>query len=242
MNDVPRSKMPRVKPDWNAPEVAENGSLGLYYESRRYIGRLYREVRLTDPQAEPSSSRLVNELLDSEMVIGCLRENKFTHQDPIGAAVYKRVSEFVDPDTVTRNTLARVQDICVLLKDYIQTLRHITVSFNIAHRRIARLTEEEIVVGTIIAQSSQPRMRQSAVSEMREQASMLVNRIAAQLAGPDEDNKEEMLKRAWLAYRVSTLRSDVFGLRSFGIMAMHEIFDAIKSIEAIRRFGASEDS
>ncbi|KIP09625.1 hypothetical protein PHLGIDRAFT_503395 [Phlebiopsis gigantea 11061_1 CR5-6] len=176
MEDVPRYKLPRIKPDWNAPEVAEHASLGLYYESRRCIGCLYREVQLTDPQTE--------------------RPNRH----------------------------------------YVQTLRHIAASFNIAYRRVARLTEEEVVVGTIIAQSSQPRMRQGAISEMREQGSILVNRIAIQLAGPDGDDKEEMLKRAWLAYRISTLHPDAFGSRSFGIVAMHEIFDAVKSIEAIHNY------
>ena len=41
-----------------------------------------------------------------------------------------------------------------------------------------------------------PRMRKEAVSQMREQASMLVKRVALQIAGPKKENGEESLIRA----------------------------------------------
>lgn len=70
---------------------------------------------------------------------------------------------------------------------------------------------------------------------MREQSSILVNRTAVSIVGLKEEDggKKEALTRAWLAYRLSTLRPHTFGFRSFGFVAMHEIFYAIKWIMAM---------
>lgn len=241
MQEVPRYKWSNMKPDWNAPELVEGTGTGLYYESRRYIGRLYREVQLSVPRVRAPPACLVSEPLSSSAILECFRSGNFTPRDPIETAVHKRVAEFMDVDLVTRRTIQRIEGLTVAFNDYVQTLRHISVSFNISHRRTARLMEEEIVAGTIVAQSSQPRIRNEAMSQMREQGSILVNRIAVELAGPEEEDKFESLKRAWIAYRISTLRPDAFGFRSFGLLAMHEVFDAIKSIEVMRRFSAGLD-
>ena len=239
MHDIPRYKWANMKPDWNAPELAENARLGLYYESRRYIGRLYREVQLSIPEVKAPHLPPANGRLRAEEVLQTFRNNDFAPHNPVETAVYDRVLEFISVNIETHYTAQRVRDICEIFDDYVRTLHHISASFTISHRRAVRLTEEEIVAGTIIAQSSQRNMRKEVMSQMREQASILVNRIAAGIIGVDEESKVEALKRAWIAYRISTLQPSTFGSRSFSVLAMHEIFDAIKSIETISQFVAS---
>lgn len=63
LRDIPRNRLPGMKPDWNAPEVADGP--GLYYTSRRFIGRLYREVQLSVSRAQPSPRRPLDEILNT---------------------------------------------------------------------------------------------------------------------------------------------------------------------------------
>ena len=94
------------------------------------------------------------------------------------------------------------------------------------------LTEEEVVVGTIVAQTTQPRVRKDKMAQMRGQASSLVARISRDIVGSDESNKKEILKRAWVAFRISTIDPDTFGSRSFGLIALRELLDAVKCLDA----------
>ncbi|EKM55555.1 uncharacterized protein PHACADRAFT_161565 [Phanerochaete carnosa HHB-10118-sp] len=232
MRKVPRYALPTMKPDWSAPEIQDR--LGLFYQSQRSIGRLYREVQLPVPRAQPPPANAFDVHLNTADTIAIFRVS-FKPRDVLERVMYNRTSQFISmPDVLNHSDIA-ITEICSILQDYARTLRQICVSFNISHRRAARLSEEEVVAGTIVAQSSQPRVRKEAVSQMREQSSFLVSRIAARIVGPKEGDggKNEALTRAWLAYRLSTLQPHAFGFRSFGLVAMHEVFDAIKWIVAM---------
>lgn len=237
MKKVPRYALPNMKPDWNAPEITD-ATLGLFYQSQRYIGRLYREVKISVPQTQPPpvSSADVH-LSPAEVLVALRTAFKPRKSDILERVMYARASQFISmPDALQVSDTAAAE-MCSIFQDYVRTLRQICVSFNIAHKRGARrLSEEEVVAGTIVAQSTQPKVRKEAMSQMREQSSILVNRIAARIVGPKEEDggKKGALTRAWLAYRLSTLRphDHAFGFRSFGLVAMHEIFDAIKWIVA----------
>lgn len=231
MQDLPRNRQPD-RPDWSAPELSDRTG-ARYYESMRYIGRLYREVKLDNPRVQVDVKSEDTGRLTLPAILVTFSGESFAPKDRIERAIHRHVSRFTRTDVFEAPAQRRATELWKTFSTYRQTLRQISLSFNIAHKRSTVLKEEEIVAGTIVAVSSQPRMRQESVSEMREKASILVNRTAAQIAGPKEEDLEESLKRAWLAYRISTLRPEQFGFRSFGLVAMHEIFSAVKAIEAM---------
>lgn len=230
--EIPRSKLGNVKPDWKTPELTERHHMGLYYESQRFVGRLYREVQLPVPQAYPPPTPSLDDPLTAEDALDTLRTEAFAPRDAVETAIYSRVCEFAEVEPLPLSSRLHFGEVWAAFSNFVQTMHQISVSFNISPRRSTRLTEEEIVAGTIVAQSSQPAVRKEAMSQMREQASILVNRITGQITGPREEGPHVWLKRAWLAYRISALRPNTFGHRSFGLVAMHEIFVAIRAIES----------
>ena len=56
----------------------------------------------------------------------------------------------------------------------------------------------------------------------------LVDRFASSLIEGIGRDIEGGLRRAWLGFRLTTIRRDAFGCKSFRLIALHEIFDAIK--------------
>ena len=221
-----------MKPDWNAPEIADGP--GLFYESRRYIGRLYREVRLTVPHIQQPTFQPLDGLPSVKGLLESLRRTKFVARDPIERAIYGQVSTLIQMEALVSSTYFHAKDMSSAFVDYVQTLRHISASFGVSHQRATKLTEEELVAGTIVAQSSQPRARSEATSQMREQTTLLANRISATIT--EDHNGMESLNRAWLAFKISRLQPAAFGSRSFRLIAIYEIFSAMRAIEMEERF------
>ena len=73
------------------------------------------------------------------------------------------------------------------------------------------------------------------MARMREQTAALTSDIRHELAGEDDVPLTKRLRRAWIAFRVATLKEDQFGAQSFGWLALGAIFDAIKEIEEEQR-------
>ena len=99
--------------------------------------------------------------------------------------------------------------------------------------------EAEVVIGTIVAKTSQPRLRKEAMSQMRDQTTILAAELREGVSACDGDdegttNYLDSLRRAWTAYKLSTMRPQLFGSRSFGLIALGEIFDCIKRIDEAR--------
>jgi RNA-dependent RNA polymerase len=101
------------------------------------------------------------------------------------------------------------------------------------------LTEEEAVIGTIVANASQPRKRQDHIAKLREQTDALVRGVREGLSGDEYTEREEYLRRACLAYRLATTftrdRDREFGARSFGWIALGAVFEAVGLVERTRK-------
>jgi RNA-dependent RNA polymerase len=93
------------------------------------------------------------------------------------------------------------------------------------------LSEEEAVVGTIVAKCSQRRRRREAIAQLREQTSYLVKAVQEELQGDEETSQYEWLATAWAAWKVSRHLKDRFGAHSYGWIALGEVFGAMKAIE-----------
>lgn len=247
---IPRQKG-KEKPDWNAPEVLVKGNT-LFYESQRWIGKLYREVNLPDVKPHKDHSSTVPSLKtlspgDVTLFLHAVRQQR----SRLDKTIDTRISQFTSMTSLLRQSDREViQEVLDLFHGYVQTLQIICTSYSLTK---STLTEAEIVVGTIVAKTTQPHMRKEYMSSMREQATELVGDVREGLAGNrDGDAGHERstgdyhntLCRAWLAYKISRMRRDSFGARSFKLLALGEIFDAIKRIEEanMRALAALTDS
>lgn len=222
------------RPDWNAPETSESLNQDRYYQSSRAIGRLFRAI---DLPAVDSIRRVQRDQLDRirlgqsanpEEVTANFHAAEPVEEDELTLAVFERVSAFI---AVGRHEDAVIIELWELFQQYASQLQSVCADHTLSSAKGAMLTEEEVVVGTIVAKCSQPRKRKDLMSRMRDRTATLAQEVGLQIEGDEGILPEASLERAWVAFRISNLEQDAFGARSFGWMALREIFDAIKKIE-----------
>jgi RNA-dependent RNA polymerase len=225
---IPKLKF-RAKPDWNAPETINTDSAN-YYESQRAIGRLFRDIDLPALRTTKRSDkyrrrtelddRTLEDMLDDFHLAG-------EPDDPIHLAVNARVSDLIDIQVECDEML---ENILRVFDRYVWELRTICHSHTLSSARFASLTEEEAVIGTIVAKCSQPRKRRDLMAKMRDLTDRLVRSVKEEFVGEDE-GLTSSLERAWIAWQVSLMKGKEFGAKSFGWIALGGIFDAVKGIE-----------
>ncbi|KAH8100639.1 RNA dependent RNA polymerase-domain-containing protein [Cristinia sonorae] len=234
---VPLEKIPRyksqAKPDWCAPETG-NHDPKKYYKSFRAIGQLFRAIDLpaTLRTAERAQSTQRDQLAQEQSIT--LRDvlkgfDGGKRYNDVAWAIRRRVSGFI---MLNRHEEDLISEIWDLAESYRLQLQTICADHSLSRTRNAILTEEEAVVGTIVAKCTQPRKRKDTMSKLREQTSILVQEIEHQLVGELGILPQDALRRAWVAYRISLLTAHQFGGRSFGWIAMRAIFDSIRIIES----------
>ena len=224
MEVIPRSHR-SLKPDWSADQ---EGYSYRCYQSQTWLGRLYREVQLPIPPSLPPVDNLHETPLELNAIVTFLRRTVFVSTDVIESLVYDRVSSFIQPAPVLNQRCIRY--VWELFYSYTQELLSVCMRFTMIQRRIVMLTEEEVVAGTIVGNTSQPHGHKERMSQLREQATELVSRITDELRSPDEN---ETLKRAWIGLRLSSMRPSSFGSQSFRLIVLHEIFDALNTIKSV---------
>jgi len=209
------------------PETVNPGSAS-YYKSPRAIGHLFRSIHLPALRSVQRVRRqqLREQQESLEDLLGNFHLQDDT-QDPIWTAVEARISEFIptNPDHET------IQDVSHLFSRYTSELQTICMAHTLSYGRSAMLTEEEAVIGTIVAKSSQPRRRRDVMAKMREVTEQLVRHLREELEGGEDSTLEGSLERAWAAWQLSVIKRDHFGAKSFGWLALGAIFEAIKDLE-----------
>ncbi len=237
---VPLSEMPRTKfrprPDWNAPETTTTLDPNKFYKSHRAIGRLFREIDLPAVQTARETQRAQRRNLQENSELPSLEEilRSFVEDDPDDNPLYEAVLEHVSGYiNLGHHDEGLVAEMWELFENYRSELQTICADHTLSNAKNAMLTEEEAVVGTIVAKCSQPRKRKDLMSKMREQTATLVEGILEGIAGEDGIMPDKRLERAWVAFKLSALEAEyeTFGARSFAWVALSEVFDAIKAIE-----------
>ena len=232
LNTVPKPPRHDHKPDWNAPETVNLDQAYDFYESKKAIGRLFRAIDLPDVRPHNPAKRRQRQHvqddatepdLDEVFAALCIGDR---HDDALESAVKSRVAEFVDVDPHSEYVELAIDS----LRRYAINLQGICAC-NTIHHKTAMLSEEEAVVGTIVAKCSQRRRRKDAMSQLREQTSYLVKFVQEELAGGEDTSLDEWLASAWAAWKVSRHLKDRFGAHSYGWIALGEVFGAIKAIE-----------
>lgn len=213
-NPVPLEKIPRynhsTRPDWSAPEVSDVDSQK-YYKSRPAIGKLYRAIDLpvVHSMVQAQHMRYPEDLItldDAIELIGGGEDDE--DSDDIAEALRQHVSKFIRVDRLEEPLIAEIWD---LAESYRMQLQGICADHSLSPSTHTILTEEEAVVGTIVAKCTQPRRRKDIMSKMREHTTSLVQDVGHRLAGELGTLPEVSLRRAWVAYRMSSLTADRLG-------------------------------
>lgn len=236
MNDIPRR--PRLLPDWYAPETMTVLDPEKFYRSDKAIGKLFRAIDLRDTQT----------ILTAERSHLAGADNDTTIVDPFADSYAPPPIRETDPRSVFlvvhRQVFKRLKDcrLVSVLRDirdiylaYRYRLQSICAVHTLSRSRHAMLTEAEVFVGTIVANTSQPARRLDHISKIRDETTMLVDDVRDSLMGGAEIATEQRLYRAYFAWRRSleaSSETEVFGLRSFGWIALSVVFEAMKDLDA----------
>ena len=237
---VPFERIPqpeiRIKPDWFAPEIISTLDAN-YYESQTALGKMFRAIRLPPLAAASHDSRAqhrrqkIRESRGLSLVdtLERLSLSSNSLNDPISTKLQRRLRPLVDLEDDEEMALA----MSTLFDYFAAELEHICFSYTLSRSAAARLTEEEILMGTIVAKSAQPRMRRDNISSMREETSTLVRRMWKELEGGEDTVIKDWVNRGWTAWRVSLIKQNLFGSKSFGWIALRAIFEAIKHLDEV---------
>jgi RNA-dependent RNA polymerase len=232
LDKIPRLKF-RARPDWNAPETVMADTEN-FYESTKAIGKLFRSIELpsmgTAKRAARKQERLLHEgheFTVEEILAAFHLDDTNTEEDIVRTAVEERVRGFIETRPLDEETINYVSH---LFNRYASELRMICATHTLSHARSAMLTEEEAMIGTIVAKCSQPRKRKDLMAKLREQTNLLVTSIREDLVGDEDLTLEDGLMRAWVAWELSAVERDAFGGKTFGWVALGGIFEVIKDI------------
>lgn len=243
MNAIPKRPTERL-PDWHAPETANTINPDRYYPSQRAIGKLFREIDLpaTDTvvgMGRAQRRRFYQEqdvIEDMDDLAESLSELSFDtdlESDPVYYLVKRRVEEFASVDWLEPEISWMISELFMGYRSYLQT---ICSTHTLVNSRTAMLTEEEAIVGTIVANTSQPRKRQDHIAKLREQTDLLVRGVRENIYGNENNTREDRLRVAFFAFKFAfTLKfrekGSKFGARSFEWIALGAVFESIREIE-----------
>ncbi|KAF8581580.1 RdRP-domain-containing protein [Ramaria rubella] len=233
---VPIDKIPfpdtRVKPDWYAPET-DTSRDGTYYPSSSVLGKLFRDVQLPPLSAAiyesraPPRQRHGKKDISLKDTLQRLSLDTEHFDDPISTRIRNRLTPLVDLESSEELTLAILR----LFDHFAAELEHICFSYTLSRKATARLTEEEVFVGTIIAKSTQPRKRRDHIAAMRDESTTLVRHIWKELEGGQNASINDWVNRSWAAWKLSLTKKNQFGSKSFGWAALRAILEAIRKLE-----------
>ncbi|KAH9014012.1 RdRP-domain-containing protein [Lactarius hengduanensis] len=219
-NNLPKLLI-KFKPDWDKKEVTGARELE-YYESDRALGHMFRSITLRDPN-EPidgfptTPSGLIAPL-----------------EDPISRALAPLVQSTLNTTTTTATTLEPEE----LHACYVREMRYICVTHTLVDVPDVRLKEEEVVLGTILATTTQPRWRSDRAYRMRLHSGALVRDIRSQIvrkAKEDAPTEEELragLQIAWgmWCWTQHQRDKDKEFIESFSLIVLGVVLDCLKRL------------
>ena len=121
-------------------------------------------------------------------------------------------------------------------KEYVAELTHIANCHTISSDAMDRLKEQELILGTIMSPSSQPRHRKEKVARLKLNMRNLVKLTSLHFGQLKADmTKEELqsgLGMAWEGWKFSITQADTFGGSSFGLISLGYVLRALKLLSA----------
>src|ERR1700733_5892511 len=146
----------KFKPDWHKAEVTGARKID-YYVSERALGHMFRNIELLDPEkpveglpTTPSESPLKDPI--SNVLAPLVQRVLNSDPDMDGA----------EPESESENGHAEQ-----LHEHYVREMRYICVTHTLVDAPDVRLKEEEVVLGTILANCVQSRWRSDRTYRMK---------------------------------------------------------------------------
>jgi RNA-dependent RNA polymerase len=226
-HDFPRPLI-KFKPDWNKAEVTGARELD-YYESDRALGYLYRNIRLINTD-EPA---------DSEDAPDTTPKLTPPLKDMISQVIAPYIQHTLDIAFETPE--AESAETEELYGRFLREMRYVCITHTLLDSPDVHLTEEEVVLGVILAKSSQPRLRKDRMYRMRLHVETLVRDIRARIiAPPAEDGHRRTnedfrdgLRKAWATWGWAQHHRDKEYIESFSFIALAVALDCLKQLGAL---------
>jgi RNA-dependent RNA polymerase len=234
LKDIPQPEE-RGEPDWNEPEIGSSNKS--YYQSQRAIGFLYRDIDLGEgidikKHAREQRQKLTRDYDPAFLAFSERAAYQLT--DSISTVLKLSIEDRVDLD-VMEDEYTYVQRV---FRSYKEKLKEICQNYTLSGHRGALTTEEEIVLGTVLARAVQPKHRSNLIGKIRERTAENVNATRADLQGAKgrerSDWRTRWLAKSWFAWEMSQYcaSKQMFGAKSFGIIALVSVFEALEELEA----------
>ncbi|KZS90023.1 RdRP-domain-containing protein [Sistotremastrum niveocremeum HHB9708] len=224
LTEMPRRLIPYT-PDWNTGEVSAPRSsveavysLQDFYESTRAIGYLYRAITIED-----EDTKAFENTTDTEGA-----EN--TWHSVITPTLRQSLEQIFSLGGILISEETRE-----LFRQYQTELKYIAETCTVSTDGSVRLSEEEIMLGTILGNCSQPRLRKDKVASLRDRSQHLVELLISRL-GVVERSRPKLqaaLKRSWAAWCLSGENGSEFGGKSFGFVALGHMLHLVDTLRAL---------
>ncbi|KAH9018115.1 RdRP-domain-containing protein [Lactarius pseudohatsudake] len=240
----------RFKPDWHKAEVTGARDLD-YYVSDRALGELFRKIDLYDPTeplrgfpvTPPGDVAPLDDAISralKPLVRYALVGFTFDLNGATGSGSPSRKPPPPPQAPGPENAHAER-----LHARYTREMRCICATHTLVEAPDVRLTEEEVVLGTILANCTQPRWRSDRAQRMRLQSETLVRDIrahivlgdgggspAAAATGIEESEKrlKERLRSAWATWVWAQHHRDREYIESFALIALGVVLDCLKRL------------
>jgi len=231
-NNLPKPVI-KFKPDWHKTEVTGAREVD-YYVSDRALGHLYRNI----------------ELINTKEPIKDLPIERPGETPPLKDLISRAISPLIQRTLNTDGTgqpdadeghAERVHE------HYVREMQYICVTHTLVDEPDVRLTEEEIVLGTILANCTQPHWRSDRSYRMKLHAEELLNFIRTQIVkskGEGRPTDEELragLSQAWKAWAWAQHHRDKDFIESFSFIMLDIIFDCLKNLGGLEDNGWTSD-
>jgi len=189
-----------------------------FYESTRALGYLYRDIDLPElPEPPPPNVARITPI-----------------SDQVSWAVLNQIQQFLPDETPTDEEPKWLTD---LFQGYLNELGFIRCTHTLSHIAGSRLTEEEVVVGTILAECPQKRWRKDRIARLKIHSNALARGIEhTLLPNLTMATKDELLtglRRAWNAWCFSVRYQLYEAASSFGLIALALIFAILDQIPCV---------
>jgi RNA-dependent RNA polymerase len=217
----------KFKPDWHKTEVTGARELD-YYISERALGSMFRNIELLDPEGPV------------EGLPTTPPQEKPPLEDPISdvlAPLVQRAlnsdteTDHADPDSEGENGHAELHE------HYVREMRYICVTHTLVDAPDVRLKEEEVVLGTILANCVQSRWRSDRTYRMKLHVEGLLGDIRGkilQIEGtPTQEQLRPCLSRAWAVWAWAQHHRDEEFIESFSLITLGVIIDNLKRLEVL---------
>jgi RNA-dependent RNA polymerase len=221
-NYIPQAFIKSI-PDWHHPEVPSLCHVD-YYKSGRTIGHLFRNVNMHElpdriPVVSPGEARPL--------------------EDAISRALAPLVQSALD------TTLSSIQITSTRAEDlhawYASEMQFVCMTHSTFTSPDACLSEEEVVLGTILGKCSQSPWCTDGADRMRMHTEVLVSNLRAQISTVHSlpSTAEDMYSSLWDAWAMWSWaqhhREELF-IQSFSLVALGLIFELLELFEVLPNF------